>query len=512
MLTNTPKSVPSPLPHLSALHSRFSLKGTIDSTSTCSPRSLLSNVIGGIPYGGYGSLMLGNEYVLSLRRVNLELLECLSLDFKEYYLTRVTKKNGRYHKRKYKKAIDYLLAYLCIADAENKRLVTPYYKLNDVFKSSGIGRKVMQPIIEYFAKIGLIDLTVGHDNEFDHIATWCVPTSKLALIFHNYKIKVMIANDSSFVEIRAKKKEGQRKGELLPKPKAKKEAKEFDSLNQTVKQYNGFMTKQHVTTHDGKYLIPSCVRIFSNSSMSLGGRWYSRITNLLKDVRRSILINGSINAEPDFKAIHIFIAYSLLGEQYDLNDDPYLVEGYEDHRDLIKVLLLTLLNGAEIRKKIGQINKSAKLETKKEYELATQAIENYRSGKGKKPQPNYSFAKGKLINTRMFPDWLQGFIEDVPDGMNGEKIISAILAKHEPLKRLIEIDSPEYLTDIGLKLQFIDSQVMAKTLSMMIESNIAGLPIHDSVVCEDQHKYQVAEFMKTAYRSITGFEIVVSLD
>ena len=60
--------------------------------------------------------------------------------------------------------------------------------------------------------------------------------------------------------------------------------------------------------------------------------------------------------------------------------------------------------------------------------------------------------------------------------------------------------------DLGLKLQFTDSQIMSRILLKTVKENILVVPVHDSVICKKSDLKRVKEIMLEAYFEETGFK------
>ena len=90
-------------------------------------------------------------------------------------------------------------------------------------------------------------------------------------------------------------------------------------------------------------------RIFNNNSFEDGGRFYHGWwQEIPKEYRKFITIDGKRTVEVDYSSIHFRILYAEQGIDIG-DDDPYIIEGYEDSRDEIKIALNIILN-AETKK------------------------------------------------------------------------------------------------------------------------------------------------------------------
>ena len=101
-----------------------------------------------------------------------------------------------------------------------------------------------------------------------------------------------------------------------------------------------------------------------------GGRIYaSHQPKIKRDDRKNITINGKKTVEWDFKNNHIKILHASVGNDYP--EDAYAIPGYEDPtgRDLLKLLLLSILNTdsktSAIRAMNDKINGKKRVKTNK---------------------------------------------------------------------------------------------------------------------------------------------------
>jgi hypothetical protein len=193
-------------------------------------------------------------------------------------------------------------------------------------------------------------------------------------------------------------------------------------------------------------------RIFNRKSWELGGRAYGALHQswVRREMRKDILIDGVPTVEIDFSGFHILMLYHIDGIDY--QEDPYLVEGLE-MRDTYKAVGLVAINAKTPQKAYGGIRD----------ELKDRGI----------PLPQ----------------------------------------RKEPLKSLVREfrkahpDIADHLfSDVGVKLQNIDSHMMNAILSRFMDKGILGLSVHDSVIVQAQHKDLLRDIMTEEYRLLMGFD------
>jgi hypothetical protein len=60
-------------------------------------------------------------------------------------------------------------------------------------------------------------------------------------------------------------------------------------------------------------------------------------------------------------------------------------------------------------------------------------------------------------------------------------------------------------SDAGINLQNLDSHIMNAILMRLMERDILGLPVHDSVVVQWEHEEVLCEIMMREYEAVMGF-------
>lgn len=341
--------------------------------------------------------------------------------------------------------------------------------------------------VDYLESEGLIINVLGKNNEFQRNSSWMIPTEKLRVQFEEAKMRVALKKDSSLVELRDKDKNAK----SLCRVGARKKLK-LKVISNTVQDYNMLWLK-HEATVGSKPVVPFCKRIFNESDgLDLGGRWYGAYQNMPKDLRSKILIDGQSTVEPDFKAIHYCLLYSKVGIQLDPSkDDPYAIDGFD--RKTIKIASLVLLNSDDLSRFKANITKSGNPEKKKKYFDYKNQYERFLIARSE----GFNWDEPKKHKS------LKGFIEGMPDHIEGSELLDAIMLKHSKIAHFFGTPN------IGLRLQNVDSEIMARAIKELTALDIPALPIHDSLRCRVSDVDLTVDAMRRAYRAITGFDCVI---
>ena len=237
---------------------------------------------------------------------------------------------------------------------------------------------------------------------------------------------------------------------------------EIESKANKINDLNAFYTHFLFTaTHDAQKL-----RLRMNLQASYvgdfkhGGRLYATCTdgtgvtfqNLKKTERKTIEINGEKTCEPDFKCLHVNLAYILANKQ--LASDAY--DFYPDRKFAKRALLISL-------------NCTSK----------NQAI--------------YAIFRDPYVTSHNY------CLEEV------KLCVDLMLQRHEPIKSLLFTGKC-----LGTTLQNIDSDIMLEILTVAKEHNIPILPVHDSCICRKSDKDIVIAIMKSVALAKLGRKLAVS--
>lgn len=264
-----------------------------------------------------------------------------------------------------------------------------------------------------------------------------------------------------------------------------RKTKEIRIMIDLLKDYNNFMSKREVYCRDKK-LNTDLHRSFSRGSFEFGGRFYSEaygVQQLTKRLRKEIIIDGEETIELDFKALHPSIIYASKGIELDEDFDVYggtqamfdlcyeldttyinnrnLIERYQPIRNILKLCMLVMLNAKSRHTAIYTI----KQEIEKDNALP-------------------------LEDRRFYGVY----------GLTVEDCVK-YLTKHNTLIK------DHFFSDAGIKLQNMDSNIIACVMEECIHKNIPALFVHDSVVCPLSNLGECLLIMKNAFKRVVGNEL-----
>ncbi|MGR5070441.1 hypothetical protein [Vibrio alfacsensis] len=442
---------------------------------------------------------------------------------------------GQFRVKAYSDLMDCLVANLLYAEKKHCQLLVS----RDKNKSTLAFIACCDFLLDNGYSIG----AKGCSDEFRGVRSWMIPSSKLLNMAKREDIKIKLAENAPMVKVRDDKGK-----EVALSTFRRTEAKRaINRLSKPVQQYNEMMLEHVVSLPDGREFNCFLHRVFNLKKLDLGGRFYgSDHQSLLKSERKQLLIDGQPTVEPDFKSLHPCMLYAWEGIQLDpLQDDPYTVDGFP--RDMVKLAMLVLVNAKRPQDVATAITNSTKPQNIAKMEAYEKARAQYEADriehvsniiKGKRPkslpvEPKRPFkisdkgsdnkwkSKGEqlFINARRklkpyhkpincvlrIPTDLTG-IGGYMTNIDGKALVKSLLERHKPISHLFGTES------LGLKLQFVDSQIMAATIQQLTALNIPALPVHDSLRCKASDCDAVMYAMRSAYKAITGFDGCVTLD
>lgn len=361
-----------------------------------------------------------------------------------------------------------VLANMVFSDSINKSVL---YSRKNAKTSKN---KSIKGIIDFMTTKGYLLNVIGRANEYQENGSWFHVTDRFSLDAARENIKVIIINDGNFLVLRDED------GNDIKIKENRQTALKIRKLSSSVNLYNTLWLDNDATL-DGKHLIPFNFRIF-NKSLDLGGRFYrGSYQGLPKEDRSRILINNEPTCEPDYSSLHYNLLYAKEGIQLDY--DPYLIDGYE--RKTIKIASFVLLNCDSLTRFKSNVTKSGNPKVKSAFQ------------RWKKEY------KGDYKQDDNRPDYLKGFIEGMPDNIKGNELLKALQDKHYKIAHWFGTE------DIGLKLQKMDSDIMANVLTTLSGLNIPVLPVHDSLICPKSKLNHAKLTMQQCYNNYTGYNIQI---
>lgn len=423
---------------------------------------------------------LKEAYKCNSRSENL-LLGNLTEELRDYMKSCEGKeRRTRFRESDYLAAMSMLLANLFYAYKHRAQILVSRNTGHVADKESNplrIGNRVIIRCCDFMAEKGLIKMVIGKGNEYQHASSWITATANLIERLEHAKVAIELCKGVVSVVLRDKK------GKMKPISKNRVVQATYKRLRSSVDALNETWCS-HVLTCEGAPVLPFTKRIF-NESLDYGGRFYGEYSTYTSVQRAKFRIDTDPVVELDYKSIHFNMLYALEGIQF--VGDAYSIPGYE--RSVVKAASLRLLNSENVSAFKRNVTKSGS--TKVKLQFATWKDKLLRNG----------FRPGMELEHKKPPS-IRGFIEGMPDGIKGDDLFNAISERHSLIAHHFGQEK------IGLKLQYLDSQVIASAILKASRNKIPVVPIHDSLVCRERDKHEVERIMAESYKeNLFGFSI-----
>lgn len=198
-------------------------------------------------------------------------------------------------------------------------------------------------------------------------------------------------------------------------------------------------------------------RIFSRGSMELGGRFYRGWWQSIPSKHRPhIRIDGKKTIEVDYSGMCLRILYALAEQEMSLEDDPYDIglEHWEGRGDKRRSHIKKIIN-AQIDDEDGV------------YVIPKKGL--------------------KLLNVT-------------------EEQFNSLLSQKHPLI------AEQLNSGVGLKAQYIDSQIAEAVMLELTKEDIVVLPVHDSFIVPAGYQSALEASMNYHFNQITGSSSIVEAE
>lgn len=197
------------------------------------------------------------------------------------------------------------------------------------------------------------------------------------------------------------------------------------------------------------------------ASFDRGGRLFGGFWQGLPSSRRcGIRINGEPVVELDYGQMAVRLAYATVGAAPP-EGDMYAIPGLEGHRAAVKTAFNTLLNAGPKMTRWG-------------YE---------RAGNGEDADVS----------------------ERLPASWSVKRTKAAILDRHPALASCLG-------SGVGVRLMYMESEILLAVLEKMMDREIVGLGIHDGLLAPASKVEEVRQIMKEMALAKAGAEIPVSVE
>lgn len=383
-----------------------------------------------------------------------------------------------------------ILANLCPSINTDRRLCVPINKRHLRGRGSRYSREYInydnvRKTLQAMKKAGFIHLNITKGEHLRSIcpksgrertkrqATTIEPTERLRQLFDRYRYQhqgltdsatgedgvsgrislngvapICLAEGAEVIYLRDKIANESVPVEYQDTPETIAMRKEVEAINAHLRRYPCTHVGPLVTANVNYH--PYLIRIFNNNDWRQGGRLYGYWPQSIKaEDRHKLRIQGEPLADMDFGSCAVALLHFHDGIEFDPDIDPFLIPGFEAHRDTIKRASYAILNSP--KKLTGYPDEFSKE------------------------------GRSKLT-------W---------------KELNELIKKHIPI-----IHKYSY-TGIGLILSYYESCILVRVMNMLISANVGFIPMHDGIMIPESQKDLTSWLMRGCYYYYTKQQIKV---
>lgn len=319
-------------------------------------------------------------------------------------------------------------------------------------------------------------------------------TDKMKLLWVGIDIDEELVYDGDLIEIKDRETKKHKNSQI----------RGTADLRGVVNKYNHALSFVDLKFEDMQLPVQQYKRVFSDN-LSLGGRFYNvtgGVQTMKQEDRKKLTIDGEKVVELDFKALHPSILYEMLWQDspervehwiemaWDGVYNPYITKGYETvlHTD-----------EDEIKTHINKYNLVKYNPVRNLFKFAVMTCLNAEKGKTRPLMP-----AANAILKEWFEDMKRKEVDRRYVGLypNGETFPSYDICELVQAANLPIGDS--FFSDVGVKLQRIDSAIVEKVISDLLEMGEVLYPEHDSVIVRESLEHDVTRLMREAYFNVIG--------
>ena len=357
----------------------------------------------------------------------------------------------------------------------------------------GISNRRMVLLLDKLEENQYIDNFIGGIVDWHEMVTvqsCCVFKTKLYNLYYGVDVST---EEDSFDVVEIKDRETK---EL----KSRSGVRGVKKISTYMNVYNTRLQNTEISDDSGLLSVQQYKRVFSDC-LTQGGRHYNTTGGaqvLNEEERKKLKINGEAVVELDFKAMHPSLLYET---EYETNkeeidswiEDQWFGE-YNPYGAKMPFLQINQEQVEWFRKeynkpKYDPIRNLAKhalmvsLNAKTYKSAYTQVTEEFRNDQlkwGNIPSQDVKFYG--IVAVGNFP---------------GHTVCQAVATHNQPIAKY-------FFKDQGIKMQFLDSEIVADVLNRLLMEDEVLLPEHDSVLVREAIKGRVVEYMRQAYLELMG--------
>lgn len=356
----------------------------------------------------------------------------------------------------------------------------------------GVSQRRMVILLDKLEKEGYTDDFIGGVvdwKEMDTVQSCIIFKPKLLDLFNGVDVS---SEQDYFNVVEIKDRETK---EL----KSKSGVRGVKIITEYMNAYNQQLMNTEISDETGLLSVQQYKRVFSDN-LRQGGRIYNTAGGVQvknEEERSYMKINGEEIVELDFKAMHPSLLYEQEYEENSEDIDDWISNtwggDYNPYGAKMPFLKVNLEKVEAFKNTFGlakydpirNLNKHAlmvSLNAKTYQKAYVQVTEEFRADQ---------VGWDKLTKDAKFYG-----IESVGN-FPGHTVCQAVAAHNKPIAKY-------FFKDQGIKMQYLDSEIVADVLNRLLMEDEVLLPEHDSVIVRASIKDKVIGYMRSAYLELMG--------
>lgn len=270
-------------------------------------------------------------------------------------------------------------------------------------------------------------------------------------------------------------------------------------ISEYMNAYNTQLMSTEISDETGLLSVQQYKRVFSDN-LRQGGRIYNTAggVQVLNEVQRGQMkINGEKVVELDFKAMHPSLLYEQEYEENSEDIDDWISNTwggvYNPYGAEMPFLKVNKQKVEEFRTAFNKPNYDPIRNLNKHALMVSLNAKTYQKAY---VQVTEEFRADQVGWDNLSEDAKFYGIESVGN-FPGHTVCQAVAAHNKPIAHY-------FFKDQGIKMQYLDSEIVADVLNRLLMEDEVLLPEHDSVIVRETIKDKVMGYMRQAYLELMG--------
>jgi len=376
------------------------------------------------------------------------------------------------------------------------------YKKEDTFNKGtdyrevyGLAFKSFNSVLKGLEELLLIKMKIGGIDHYEgkqiRRPTKICATEKLHKLLDAYlDAESIIVPVDALIEL--KNANGDIKKHYLERNRLQSKDKKLTNQLR-LKKFNELSQSTSISVGDHTFSKADVLfkRVYHNDFETYGRLHCHSLQNLPKDLRPYLCFNNEPTVEVDIVSSHLLLAYALNGKDltttppaYELDNVDCDKNGSDEaklNRKILKQCLLVLLNTSNVHG-------------------CAEGLLNWRVGEEANSGRSISGSIDTIAKALSSFDWTT-YHRTISENYECKLIAQAMYDKHKPYIK-------EWLDGkkVGVKLMYVESEILFDAVGHFTNKGIYCLPIHDSIRIAESHASELHDVMLSTIKKHLGIE------